>query len=83
MGALLAGALITAALTTALPAGSVPAVASTAHTPPLTSIKHMWVLVLENENADVTFADNSPADYLSKTLPTMVSSCRSTSGSGT
>jgi hypothetical protein len=32
-------------------------------------IKHVFVIVLENENADVTFAPGSPAPYLSTTLP--------------
>ena len=29
------------------------------------SVKHVFVIVLENENADVTFAPGSPAPYLS------------------
>lgn len=49
--------------------GTVPPTA--AATSPLASVKHVWVLALENENADVTFAANSPAPYLSKTLPSM------------
>src|SRR3954453_11846234 len=32
------------------------------------SIKHVWIVVLENENYDVTFGPNSPAPYLAKTL---------------
>jgi len=31
-------------------------------------IKHVWVIVLENEGYDVTFGANSKAPYLSKTL---------------
>jgi phosphatidylinositol-3-phosphatase len=43
-------------------------VAAPAHalTPP---IKHVWVVLLENESAATTFAPNSPAPFLSKTLP--------------
>jgi hypothetical protein len=33
-------------------------------------IKHVFVIVLENEGFDVTFGPNSKAPYLSKTLPT-------------
>jgi phosphatidylinositol-3-phosphatase len=33
-------------------------------------IKHVFVIVLENEGYDVTFGPNSAASYLSKTLPT-------------
>src|SRR4051812_6775587 len=32
-------------------------------------IGHVFVIVLENENADVTFSPDSPAPYLSQTLP--------------
>jgi len=46
-------------------AASAPAAASAALPP----IKHVFVIVLENENADVTFGPASPAPYLSKTLP--------------
>jgi phosphatidylinositol-3-phosphatase len=31
-------------------------------------IKHVFVIVLENENADITFSPDSPAQYLSTTL---------------
>ncbi|MGZ4203311.1 MAG: alkaline phosphatase family protein, partial [Thermoleophilaceae bacterium] len=37
-----------------------------AATPP---IKHVWVIVLENESATTTFGANSPAPYLAKVLP--------------
>jgi hypothetical protein len=40
--------------------------------PPSTSapaIRHVFVITLENESASVTFGPNSPAPYLSKTLP--------------
>ena len=46
---------------------AVPAHARTASpTPP---IGHVFVVMLENENADVTFGPGSPAPYLSQTLP--------------
>src|SRR4051794_38209222 len=32
-------------------------------------IKHVWILVLENEDYATTFGPKSPAPYLSKTLP--------------
>jgi phosphatidylinositol-3-phosphatase len=33
-------------------------------------VRHVFVIVLENESAAVTFGPDSPAPYLSKTLPT-------------
>jgi phosphatidylinositol-3-phosphatase len=36
---------------------------------PLPPIKHVFVLVLENQSFDVTFAPNSPAPYLARSLP--------------
>jgi phosphatidylinositol-3-phosphatase len=51
-----------AALALAAPAGA----ASTSGPPP---VKHVFVIVLENENADVTFGPGSPAPFLSQTLP--------------
>jgi hypothetical protein len=38
---------------------------ATAALPP---IKHVWIVVLENENYDTTFGPNSKAPYLAKTL---------------
>jgi hypothetical protein len=35
----------------------------------LPPIKHVFVIVLENENAEVTFGPGSPAPYLATTLP--------------
>jgi phosphatidylinositol-3-phosphatase len=35
----------------------------------LPKIKHVWIVVLENKDYDVTFGPNSPAPYLAKTLP--------------
>src|SRR6185503_12554774 len=32
-------------------------------------VKHVFVVFLENENADSTFSPDSPAPYLSQTLP--------------
>jgi phosphatidylinositol-3-phosphatase len=55
------GLALAAALALALPA------ASSAALPP---IKHVFVIVLENENADATFGANSKAPYLARTLPT-------------
>jgi hypothetical protein len=45
---------------------AVPAQALAASPP---RIGHVFVVFLENENADVTFAPGSPAPYLSQTLP--------------
>jgi hypothetical protein len=47
--------------------GLATATAGAASLPP---IKHVWIIVLENENYDTTFGDKSPAPYLAKTLPT-------------
>src|SRR3954453_17443389 len=43
--------------------------APTSATAALPPIKHVWIVVLENENYDTTFGDKSPAPYLAKTLP--------------
>src|SRR5437867_1027867 len=32
-------------------------------------VRHVFVVLLENENADVTFGPGSPAPYLSQSLP--------------
>jgi phosphatidylinositol-3-phosphatase len=42
-----------------------PATQATAALPP---IKHVWIVVLENENYDTTFGPKSKAPYLAKTL---------------
>src|SRR5918911_1978781 len=55
---LLAAALAVAALL-------LPVAAAGAAPPP---IKHVFVLILENEDADSTFGPNSKAPYLAKTL---------------
>src|SRR3954453_18132818 len=52
------GAMFALLLTAAQPA-------SAANAPP---IKHVWLLVLENENYASTFGNNSGAPYLAKTL---------------
>jgi phosphatidylinositol-3-phosphatase len=54
--------VLAALLTVALPA---VARAATAPQPP---IRHVFVIVLENESASETFGPDSPAPYLSKTL---------------
>lgn len=55
---------VLAALTAVLMAG-LWVTAAAAAAPP---IRHVWVIVLENQNASTTFGPNSPAPYLSKTL---------------
>jgi hypothetical protein len=49
----------------ALAAGLTPASASAAGLPP---VRHVFVIVLENEGRATTFGPNSPAPYLAKTL---------------
>jgi hypothetical protein len=49
-------------------AATSPSAAATA-SPPAPPIRHVFVIVLENESASVTFGPDSPAPYLSKTLP--------------
>jgi hypothetical protein len=63
----LALSLTLAALAAAFapPAGSTPARAAAAALPP---IRHVFVIVLENESAASTFGPNPPAPYLAKTL---------------
>jgi hypothetical protein len=56
-------AAVVAAL--ALLAGILAANASAALPP----VKHVWIVVLENESYDTTFGATSPAPYLAKTLP--------------
>jgi hypothetical protein len=53
----------------ALFALAAPAQARTPSGPP--PVGHVFVIVLENENASTTFGPDSPAPYLSKTLPTL------------
>ena len=42
---------------------------TTAHAATLPPIKHVWIVVLENEDYNSTFGANPPAPYLAKTLP--------------
>jgi hypothetical protein len=56
------------AFTCCLLAVVAPAGAKSGSGPP--PVKHVFVIVLENENAEVTFGPGSPAPYLSQTLPT-------------
>src|SRR3954463_14010984 len=46
---------------------ALPATQAAAALPP---IKHVWIVVLENENYDTTFGPKSKAPYLAKTLTT-------------
>jgi hypothetical protein len=55
--ALLASLVLAAPAAAKIPSGGPP------------PIGHVFVVFLENENADVTFAPDSPAPYLSQTLP--------------
>ena len=59
MGLALTVLLLLAVTTTVKPA---PAQAAA------TTIKHVWVITLENESADTTYGPNSPAKYLNNTL---------------
>jgi phosphatidylinositol-3-phosphatase len=59
-------ALIAALTVTALAPAAPTQAAARSSVPP---VRHAFVVFLENENADVTFAPGSPAPYLSQTLP--------------
>jgi hypothetical protein len=50
----------------ALLVGGIFAANASAALPP---IKHVWIVVLENENYDTTFGPSPPAPYLAQTLP--------------
>ncbi len=63
---LLALALGAGSAAAAGPAGSVQR-----PVPAMPEIEHVFIIVLENENAEVTFGPDSPAPYLAKTLPSM------------
>src|SRR2546423_8026515 len=52
----------------AVSALAAPAPSAAATSPP---IKHVFIVVLENENADTTFGPGSKAPYLAKTLRSM------------
>src|SRR5438876_5883446 len=59
---LLALVAVVGALVACVSAGRSPAAGG------LPPIKHVFIIVLENKDYDVTFGANSPAPYLSKTL---------------
>ena len=42
--------------------------AAPAHAAAIPPIKHVWIITLENESADVTYGAGSPAHYLNNTL---------------
>jgi phosphatidylinositol-3-phosphatase len=52
----------------AIAAGFALAGGSDAARPPLPAVKHVFVIVLENENADETFGPDTAAPYLARTL---------------
>ncbi len=54
--------------TLVLLAGSFAAQSASA-APTVPKFEHVWIIALENENADVTFGPTSPATYLSMKLP--------------
>jgi phosphatidylinositol-3-phosphatase len=58
--------LLASALAVCVVAGSAQARTPSGSPPP---VGHVFVVVLENENADTTFGPGSPAPYLSQTLP--------------
>jgi hypothetical protein len=58
--------LLVALLSVIAVAGATRAAPASAASP---SIRHVFVIVLENESASTTFGAGSPAPYLSKTLP--------------
>jgi hypothetical protein len=64
-------ALATATATAAAPAPESPPPAPGADVArqPLPPIRHVFVLVLENQSYEVTFGSHSPAPYLAHTLP--------------
>ncbi len=56
------------AVTAALAAGVVGATAQTSGTTTVPHVKHVFIVVLENENADETFGPNTQIPYLAQTL---------------
>src|SRR3954464_6970384 len=59
------------AVIAALAAGVVGATAQSSGTATLPHLKHVFIVVLENENADETFGPNSEIPYLAQTLKKM------------
>ena len=57
------------AIALALAATLLLSLAPTAGAASLPPVKHVWIVVLENKDYDVTFGQNPPAPYLAKTLP--------------
>ncbi|HET9719009.1 MAG TPA: alkaline phosphatase family protein [Solirubrobacteraceae bacterium] len=55
-----------AAPTAAAPTAAAPTAAASDSVPP--PIRHVFIIVLENESASTTFGANSPAPYLARTL---------------
>ncbi|MFZ0040792.1 MAG: alkaline phosphatase family protein [Solirubrobacteraceae bacterium] len=53
---------------TPAPVSAATARPAAAATSSLSSVRHVFVIVLENESASTTFGPNSPAPYLAKTL---------------
>jgi phosphatidylinositol-3-phosphatase len=64
-------AAIPAAATAGTPHHSPATVPATWAHPATAQVRHVFVIVLENESASVTFGPASPAPYLSKTLPSL------------
>jgi hypothetical protein len=56
------------AVTAALAAGVVGATAQTSGTTTVPHVKHVFIVALENENADETFGPNTQIPYLAQTL---------------
>ncbi|HEX3561278.1 MAG TPA: hypothetical protein VHU24_00455, partial [Solirubrobacterales bacterium] len=56
------------AVAAALAAGVVGATAQTSGTAAVPHVKHVFIVVLENENADETFGPNTQIPYLAKNL---------------
>ncbi|HKH22107.1 MAG TPA: hypothetical protein VKA88_00675, partial [Solirubrobacterales bacterium] len=56
------------AVTAGLAAGVVGATAQISGTATVPHVKHVFIVVLENENADETFGPNTQIPYLAKTL---------------
>src|SRR4051812_30271284 len=59
---------IVVAVVAALAAGVVGATAQTSGTAAVPHLKHVFIVVLENENADETFGPNTEIPYLAQTL---------------
>ena len=60
--------VVIAVLAAAVLAGAASGASGSATLPP---IRHVWIIVLENENGATSFGASSPAPYLARTLPAM------------